>query len=411
MNGPKKAGRSRGCAVWTVICAQILRMAFHCSFFAFKRALSYEECWVQSEQPPRHIGKIVIGILIVSVLIDVIGPVHGFLALLLSYVTYVVFNFLIGWLLLDTSRQASLCIAKRYIEYCLVCRITPQIPFILYLRPFAVDSSLRLHLFDPMDWIDAGGNITGHAYHEGYPLLTSSNYIDYVHRVQKLTNKMGVWIQSGNAKPGGIYRIAIELPESEWEEQISRLCEAAQFMVFLPLFGVNLETNIKFIEPPTPEIAALLKKNDHDGLGIEMRLLSQPTLLSKTIFMLPPLSMDETKAVYDVLGSHGILVPKEVPYISENNIRLYRCRTQWEAVDAVEIGPYTKPGYNEGLGLNEFSPVTDSERWTKLSGNAIEYLLEDDAIEREQRWPHGSSFPRIRQPRRRVADGGPYALN
>jgi hypothetical protein len=74
------------------------------------------------------------------------------------------------------------------------------------------------------------------------------------------------------------------VPETEWESQVALLCDSARLIVIVPLFGVQLETDdIKYVHPPSRDIIELLKKKDHDGLKIELKLLSNDDLATKTI--------------------------------------------------------------------------------------------------------------------------------
>jgi hypothetical protein len=146
-----------------------------------------------------------------------------------------------------------------------------------------------------------------------------------------------------------------------------------------------------------------------------MRLLQKHKLISKTVGFFPRmLSVRERDEVRKIIGGQGFIWPKDCPYISENHVQLYRRQTKGEAMRAVEIGPYRGLSgrlNNDWLGPNEFSPVSNNfaNCRTKSFGNAIEYLLEDDEVERDKRWPPGRPYPRA-PVRRRLEDGGPYVL-
>jgi hypothetical protein len=151
--------------------------------------------------------------------------------------------------------------------------------------------------------------------------------------------------------------------------------------------------HVEFHEPPPPEIEALLRKRNHDGLGIEMRLIAKESIASKTIFIVTgSLSPRERDTVLKGIVESGFIWPDEPLYLGEHNIRLYRCCTKGKVMRAVEIGVERTNG---GLVRNTFSPVTEYNTakllgticLARISGNAIDYLLEDDGTERDRKWP------------------------
>jgi hypothetical protein len=242
-----------------------------------------------------------------------------------------------------------------------------------------------------MDTIRNSGEIHVHDYFEGRPVISNEN-TDLVSVLQDLTSEIGVWVEAGMTEPRRP-AISVRLSDTEWDAQVTQLCEAARLIVLAPLFGINFETatDVKFGSPPSPDIVELLKKKEHDGLRIEMNLLANPTLAPKTVFMVPcSLSDGERNAVCKIVGAHGFIWPAEYPFASQNHVRLYRCLRKREPMLAVEIGPYRGLYRDEGLGPNQFALVSRNpwNDWTKISGNALEYLLVDDDDERRRRWSH-----------------------
>jgi hypothetical protein len=404
----------------TSVLEKILRTAFRLSFSIYKATSAYNERLNGSSRIPIPYGKIVILTLLVSALASaVLGPLYGFLVLISSYPIFVLFNFGVAWLLLDASSTARLYVARRYIKHCLLYQMKPNIPFVVYLRPFAVDSSLRLHRHR-IAWNEKG--IRGLGYTDDRRPLLLSKHDDLVDYARIRTERMGVLIQAGIVDSIGWHFIVIKLLDGKWQEQIYRLCEASQLILFLPLFGIDLRTNIEFNDPTPPEIVAILNKRDHDGLETEIALLDDPNIAAKTIFIVPGLLSDQERdAVRRKLSDHGFVWGQDSPYISEYHIRLYRCRTKGEVMRAVEIGHYSRVSLYEDaplgeLGPNVFYPVSRKvgnswvsadgnsiEYWLNgthtieyaLEGNAIEYLLEDDPAELDRRWPR-RLYPRQR---------------
>lgn len=106
--------------------------------------------------------------------------------------------------------------------------------------------------------------------------------------------------------------------------------------------------------------------------------------------MLPcDLSNSENEQICKAVTESGFVWPIEYPFASPRHIRLYRCVERAEPMLAVEVGPYRGKYYDEGLGPNEFALISANSwnDWTKIRGNPIEFLMENNEADRRRRWP------------------------